>query len=146
MARIRLSLLERSLFETEMVLRVTDMNYGGHLSNEVVLSLVHEARVRFLCSYGYSELDIEGVGIIMSDAAVVYKSQGRAGEVVCIRLDCQDFNQHGFDMVYHLTERDSGRELARVKTGIVAFDYASGKISSLPSAFRERIEASGVAG
>jgi len=145
MARIKLPSLTRSLFETELTLRVTDMNYGGHLGNEVVLSLAHEGRVRFLRAHGYTELDIGGVGIIMSDAAVVYKSQGRLGEDVRIRIDCQDFHRHGFDMVYQLSERDSGRELARVKTGIVFFDYAVNRIASLPAEFQARVEG-GVAG
>jgi hypothetical protein len=45
-----------------------DINYGGHLGNDAVLSLVHEARVRFLKQQGYTENNIEGAGIIMADA------------------------------------------------------------------------------
>jgi len=64
MARIKLELPETFSFRTEITVRITDLNYGGHLGNADTLVLIHEARVRFLKSYGYSEIDIEGYGTI----------------------------------------------------------------------------------
>ena len=61
MPRIRLELPDRFHFRTSLTVRVTDLNYGRHLGNDAVLGLLHEARVRFLRSLGYAELDVEGV-------------------------------------------------------------------------------------
>ncbi len=74
MARIKIDMPERYTFSTEIPIRISDINYGGHLSNDAVLSMIHEARIRFLNHYHYSELDVEGLGIIMTDSAVIYKS------------------------------------------------------------------------
>ena len=64
MARIRIELPERFTFSTDIPLLVSHINYGNHLDNAQLLGIVSEARVRFLKSMGYSELDIEGLGII----------------------------------------------------------------------------------
>ena len=50
MPRLELKAREPYPFSCEMVVRTTDLNYGGHLGNDRLLSLVHEARVAFLAS------------------------------------------------------------------------------------------------
>jgi acyl-CoA thioesterase FadM len=68
-------------FSTELRVRITDVNYGGHMGNDSLLGLLHEARVQFLAHYGLSELDIGGLwGIIMADSVIVYKSEAFPGE------------------------------------------------------------------
>ncbi len=80
MARIKIELPEKFLFRTEIPVRITDINYGGHLGNDSLLSIIHEARLRFLNHLGYSESNVEEVGIIMIDSAIQYKSEGFYGD------------------------------------------------------------------
>ncbi|MCW8811925.1 MAG: acyl-CoA thioesterase, partial [Chlorobium sp.] len=75
MARIKVELPEKFHFRTEIQIRITDINYGGHLGNDSLLSIIHEARLRFLNHLGYSESNVEGIGIIMVDAGIQYKSE-----------------------------------------------------------------------
>lgn len=139
MARVKLDLPKEFLFSTEVHVRIGDINYGGHLGNDAVLAFVHEARVRFLKAYGYSEADIEGVGIIMTDAVVVYKSEGFYGDRLLIEVVVQDFTRTGCDFLFRLTNKETGKEIARAKTGIVFFDYASRKVVAVPPRFRDTV-------
>ncbi len=138
MSREKIDLPERLPFRTEIPIRITDINYGGHLGNDAVLSLVHEARVRYLQTLGFTEMDVEGVGTIMVDAVVVYRSEAYYGDVAVIEvgavadtLDCEIY--------YRITNAATGREIARVKTGIVFFDYAKRKVLRPPAVFLDRI-------
>jgi hypothetical protein len=79
MARMKLDIPSRIQFTTELNVRISDVNYGGHLGNDAVLSLIHEARVQFLNHFGYSEKDIEETGIIMADSVVIYRSEAFTG-------------------------------------------------------------------
>jgi len=141
MARIVIDLPERFAFSTELTVYLSHINYGNHLDNALLLTLVSETRLRFLKSLGYTELDVEGVGIIVADAAVQYKSEAFHGEVLVAAMTPVDFNKYGCDLVWRLSEKDSGREVARGKTGIVFFDYTSRKMAPVPAAFRQRTEA-----
>jgi acyl-CoA thioesterase FadM len=136
MARVQLELPENFPFATELDVRVTDMNYARHLSNDAVLALLHEARVRFLNSYGLKEMDLFGAGLLITDAAVVYKSEAFAGEILKIEVTVADFNPYGCDFVYRVTEKRSGREVAHAKTGMVFFDYRERRVQPVPEAFR----------
>jgi acyl-CoA thioesterase FadM len=137
MARIKLDLPTEFPFRTTLTVRVTDLNYGNHLGNDAVLGMIHEARVRWLRSMGYSELDVEGVGIIMADCAIVYKAQGYLGEELTVAVAAGDFSRIGCDLFYRLSKAD-GSEVARAKTGIVFFDYQAQAARPVPAGFRRQ--------
>ena len=139
MARIQIRLPARFAFSTSITLYQSHLNYGGHLDNALLLTLVSEARVRFFKSLGYTELDIEGVGILVSDAALQYRSEAFHGEVMVIRLGAADLGRKGFDMVWSMNEQSTQREVARGKTGIVFFDYATRKVAPMPDTFRDKL-------
>jgi len=136
MARVKLELPEHFSFSTEIPLRVGDINYGGHLGNDAVLSLIHEARVQFLKAHGFSELDVDGAGIIMADSVVVYRSEAFYGEVMVVDVTVGEFSRVGCDFFYRLSDKDSGREVVRAKTGIVFFDYEVRKTVAVPPKFQ----------
>ena len=138
LARFQIELPDRFSFSTPIAIYINHINYGNHLDNSALLSLVSEARVRFFKSLGYSELDVEGYGIIVADAAVQYRSEAFHGEVLVFEMTAGDFNKYGCDLVYRVSEQAGGREGARGKTGIIFFDYAAKKPVAVPSAFRER--------
>jgi len=137
MARVKLDIPEEFEFSTEIPIRISDINYGGHLGNDAVLSLIHEARLRFFKKYGFTELDIDGFGLVLTDAVVVYKSVGYHGDILTIEVTREDFNKYGCDFVYRITNKETGKEVARAKTGIVFFDYDKKKVAKVPEKFKE---------
>jgi 4-hydroxybenzoyl-CoA thioesterase len=140
MARIKLALPEAFHFSTDINVRIGDINYGGHLGNDAVLSIIHEARMRFLKSLGFSELDCGGPGLIMSDAAIVFKSESFYGDLISASVGVDEFNPMGCDFFYQLVNKESGKEIARAKTGIVFFDYEKRKPTKVPEAFKKHFE------
>jgi acyl-CoA thioesterase FadM len=136
MARVQLDLPDSFPFSTEIPVRITDLNYGGHVGNDAILSIVHEARVRFLGAHGWSELDVAGPGIIMADAAIVYRAEGFHGMVLKVEVAVDDLRSRSCDLLHRITDVATGAEIARVKTGIVFFDYAAKRVVSVPAPFR----------
>ncbi|THF60760.1 thioesterase [Pseudothauera nasutitermitis] len=141
MARVQIELPASFAFSTDIQLYLSHINYGGHLDNALLLTVVSEARARWFKALGYTELDVEGLGIIVSDAALQYKSEAFHGETMQVDMSAQEFNKYGCDLVWRMRERDSGREVARGKTGIVFFDYQTRKVAGVPQGFRERFPA-----
>ena len=137
--RIKLELPEVFSFRTELTVRITDLNYGGHLGNADTLVLLHEARVRFLQSYGYSEIDVEGFGTIMLDAVIQFKNQAFAGDVLVAEVAAGDFSRMGCDILYRLTHKETGAIVAVAKTGVSIFDYEKQKRVSPPATFVEKL-------
>lgn len=145
MARILLDLPPDYLFETEIAVRATDLNYGGHVGNDTILTYMQETRVQFYRALGFeNEMKLEGpVGQIITDAAIQYKGELFLGDTIRVNLGIQDFHKYGFDYVYLLLQVATGKEIARGKTGIVFFDYEKRKISLAPEAVVNRIRGGG---
>ncbi len=143
MARINIEQPEQHAFSTELEIYLTHINHAGHVDNALLLTLVSEARQRFFRSMGYSQTDVEGVGIVVADAAVQYLSEAFHGETLVVEMSALDFNKYGCDLVWRVRERESRRDVARGKTGIVFFDYATRRIAPVPPSFRERAAQSG---
>jgi 4-hydroxybenzoyl-CoA thioesterase len=139
MARIKIEFPTAFLFQTDIRVRVTDANYAGHLGNDSVLSLVHEARDRWLRSLGFTELDVDGASIIMNDAAIMYRSEAYPGEILRVEVGVGDTHRKGCDVLYRITCIADDREVVRAKTGIVFYDFIEKRMVMVPPAFTAAI-------
>ncbi len=135
--RPKLELPKTFTFSTEIPVQVTDINYAGHLGNDKVLSYIHEARVRFLKKFGFTELDVDGAGTIMVHATIIYKAEAFYGDILKIEVAPGNIHKLGCDFFYKLTNAETGKEVARAKTGLIFFDYEKQKMVSMPKKFKE---------
>lgn len=140
MPRIKIEIPDKIIFSTEIPVRISDINYGGHLGNDSLLSIIHEARVRFLYHLNYSESNVEGVGIIMIDSAVQYKAESFYGDVLLVEITINDFTAIGCDFVYRITNKNTSKEIAIAKTGVVFFNYEKRKTVPVPPEFKVKIK------
>ena len=140
MARIKIELPTEFRFSTSIPVRITDINYGGHVGNDTVLSIIHEARMQYLKSHGYEELNIEGTSLIMSDVAIEFKSELFYGDIIKVFVTPGNFTAVAFDLFYKLEKSlDSGVIVATAKTGMVCFDYGRKKIVAFPLEAKSRL-------
>jgi acyl-CoA thioester hydrolase len=137
MPRLKLKPLENYPFRVGISVRVTDLNYGGHLGNDSLLSLVHEARVAFLSGHGLSEVDCGGVSLTMGDAAILYQGEAFAGDVLTIDVAAGEPTKSGFRLFYRVIRPGDGQKIALIETGMVCFDYKAKKIKPLPQAVKD---------
>lgn len=141
MQRIKIEEPSAYLFSTCIAVRITDLNYGNHVGNDAFLSLVHEARVQFLQWLGYKELDVEGFGLIMADAAIRFKAELKYGDQVTIQVGVGGLSEAGFALVYKMTALRNGREMVAglAKTGMVLLDSVTRRPVHLPPVLREKL-------
>jgi acyl-CoA thioesterase FadM len=144
MARIRIDPPQHFTFSTVIPVRITDLNYGGHVGNDTILSILHEARVQFLRFHGYEELHMDGVGLIMSDVGIEFKSEVFYGDTITAHIAASDFTAVAFDIYYKLEKKvaDHAMIVAVAKTGMVCYDYSRKKIVPVPTEVKVRLQAS----
>ncbi len=142
MARVKLNLDEVAfIFRTELEVRITDINYGRHMGNDALLGLLHEARLRFLAHFDFTEEDIGGMGMLMGDAVLQYKAVAIYGDVLVVEIGLADVERRTFDLMYRVTRSGDGTTVAWAKTGMVAFDYTANRPVNLPDGFVEKMGA-----
>lgn len=143
MARVKLTFpLANPIFTTYIPLRITDMNYGNHLGNDVILSIIHDARTQFLASFGCTELNAGGPGMIMADVMIAYKNEGFYGDTLIIDIFSDEVTSRSFDLLYKIyTIRDEKQiAIAEAKTGMVSYDYEIKKVCSTACYLMEKLK------
>jgi acyl-CoA thioesterase FadM len=139
MARIKISLPDQFRFQTIIPVRITDLNYGGHVGNDTILSLLHEIRMQFLQSMGFTEMNLEGYGLIMSDVAIEFKSELFYGDKIKALVTAGEFSRVGFELFYKLLNEGNEQPVAFAKTGMICFDYTKRKVTALPEAVKMKL-------
>lgn len=127
-----------TVFTTRIEVRVADLNYGGHLGNDRVLAFFHEGRVRWLQALGLSELDVGGVGIIQTEAHLVFRRQAFLGDLLRLSVEPKQLRSRGFTLQYHLHRE--GDEIARGSTVLLFFDYKNQQTAKAPAGFFDRLK------
>src|SRR5687767_3110903 len=142
MARTKIDLPNNFLFSATIPIRITDINFGGHVGNDTILSLVHEARAQFFTYLGYTELEFAGTGTIMSDVAIEYKNQTYYGDSILVSVAVGDITKVAFDLFYKLEKISSDGKVVSVafaKTWMVCYDYDAKKVTAIPEEALKKI-------
>lgn len=135
MSRIKLDVTKQFHFKTEIDIRISDINYGNHLGNDALLSIMHEARIRFFKNYHCKELDVFGVALIMSDVAIQYKTEAHHGDVLQIEMTAYDFSVTSFDLFYYISRTSDNKVIALAKTNMVCYNYDEKRMKEVPTQF-----------
>jgi len=140
MSRIRVNEPENFVFLTEIPVRISEINYGGHLGHDAILPITHEARVRFLNQLNYSEMDFGGCGIVLSGVVIEYINETFYGDTLIIKIALSGFHKNGLDLVYQLENKNKDIPVARVLTSIIFFDYEIRKVVRTPDEVLKKLE------
>jgi acyl-CoA thioester hydrolase len=142
MPRIKIPQLAQYSFSVDIPVRISDLNYADHVGNDSFLSIMHDARMLYLMSRGFSEMNVEGLGLIMADAGVEYKAQMKYGDLVTVEVGLDDFSSVGFDVYYRLSVlRDGQRKITGLgKTGMVLFDFHRQKMVPISDDLKARLK------
>ena len=132
MARIKLTLPSTFSFSTQIPVRISDINYGNHIGNDAILSIIHEARMQYLKSIGFTELQFAGIGLIMSDVAIDFKAEAFYGDTLQALVAVGELSKVSFEIYYKLERSSDGAVVALAKTGMVCFDYDKRKVVAVP--------------
>lgn len=141
MSKIKIDLPEKFFnVSIQIPVRITDINYGNHVGNDSLVSIIHEARVQFLHHHGFKELNIENaVGLIMSGLMIEFKNECFYKDIIDVKIASSDITRVSFQLFYQLsTERNNDKMIiANAKTTMVCFDYKIKKVAAIPVRLKE---------
>ena len=143
MAIIKIDLPDKFSFTTKIPVRITDINFGGHVGNDTILSLIHETRAQYFKHLGYDELNFGGTGTIMSDVAIEYKNQIYYRDEIIATIAVGEITRVAFDLFYKLEKKLADGKLVPValaKTWMICYDYDKKKIAAIPGAAVKKLK------
>ena len=121
--------------------RVGDINYGGHMGNDKALLLFQDARIKFLSSLGFSEMNIgDEAGIIMNEAHVFYRKEVFLYDKLSVTISVAEVTASSFTLQYSAVRESDNAEVLQGSTKLIAFNYRKKRIIRVPQTFLSKIE------
>src|SRR6476661_1326834 len=141
MARLKLDFPEEQYYyTTPLTVRVTDINGANHLGNDSMISMISEARARFLYEFGVRETERDGSGIIVTDLATTYRAEAHARDQLLFEVGVMDFNKYGGDIIFRVTRPRDKKLVALAKSGFVFYNYKTSQVVAMSEDFRAKFE------
>ena len=141
MARLHLDFPEDQYYYTTLLtVRVTDINAGNHLGNDSMISMISEARARFLFEFGVAETERDGTGIIVTDLATTYRAEAHARDQLLFEVGVMDFNKYGGDIIFRISRPKDKKLVAMAKQGFVFYNYKTSQVVVMPEDFQAKFE------
>jgi acyl-CoA thioesterase FadM len=103
-----------------------------------MISMLSEARARFLFELGVQETGNDGVGIIVTDLATTYTAEAHARDQLLFEVGLMDFNRYGGDITFRVTRPRDNQPVAMAKYGFVFFNYQTSQVTPMPADFLAR--------
>lgn len=121
------------LIARQIPVRIGDINYGNHLGNDALLSILHESRMQWLAESGMTELVTGDHGLIMADVMIAYRGEAFYGDILTVSLFATEITAKSFDLLYRVEtlNREHNILIAEAKTGMLCFDYEARKITAM---------------
>lgn len=140
MARIRIDLPDTFLYQRDFRIPAEYINSADHMGAEYMLTIAVETKAEFIKSLGYaSNMEVEGLGLIMADSGVVYFAESDLDDLLRIDVGLMNIGDKSAEFIYQVTNVTKACVAARVKCGILFFDYEAKKPESIPANFLAKI-------
>ncbi len=126
---------EHVIFKTTLHVLVSHLNYGNHLGYDALLSLLQEARLRWLKSINpdfYENNIVNSIGWLVKEVHLCYFSEAKHGDELSIILSLSNTTRTTFTLEHHVNNVTTGKELCRATLHFVCFDFEKNKISKIP--------------
>ncbi len=140
MPRIKLDPPEEFTFRIEKSVGLSDLNYARHLDSQSMLQILHEARLQYLASLGFTEENIYGLGMVVTDLSVDFRSESFAGDVLIIDVGVGKVNRYGIDICMKVTNSALDSVVCMAKTGVVLFDFDKHQMVAVPRQFKHLLQ------
>lgn len=128
----------KTLFTTSIPVLVSHLNYGNHLGYDSVLTIIQEARMRWLKESNMGEMSIDGnIGYLITDVSLEYKSEAFHGDILDIEFYPEDFKNKTFTILYKISNQTTGAIVALVTTGHIFYDFSLKKVARAPECFNK---------
>ncbi|MBN2545380.1 MAG: thioesterase family protein [Spirochaetes bacterium] len=139
MSKVKLKSLDKYEYEYKRILLVKDINYGGHLGNDALVTILHEARIDLFNKLGATEFDLgdNATSIIMADLIVNYTGEGFMLDEIKIMTHIDDISSASFRLFHKIIKQD--KTLALAEVGIISYNYKDKQIVEIPEVFLNKI-------
>ena len=132
--------MEEYKFAYPMQVRYGDLDPQWHVNNARFLTFIEQARFAYLVELGiFDGKDFFEVPFIVADIHVAYLAPIHLTQTIEVRMRTGKLGNKSLRFDYLIADSDTGEELARAETVMVAYDYHTRQSMPIKESWRQAI-------
>jgi acyl-CoA thioester hydrolase len=141
MPRIKIAIPTEAthLYRTTIPVLISHINYGNHLGSDGLISILHEARLRFIKNCGMcDEKSLDGnTGLIVTSLAITHYREVLHGEYLDVDIFVANITKKTCDLIYKFTSSSNTGDnvVAMASTSLLFVDAKSRRSVAMPQNF-----------
>lgn len=124
-------------YDTEMRVRVRDLDHMKHVNNSVYATYMEQARIDYFADV--LDLTLDELEMAVVSSQIEFERQVRYGGYLTIQVRAPELGRTSFPFEYRFLDNDD--VAARARTVQVALDTENDEARPLPDSWRQRIAA-----
>ena len=90
--------------------------------------------MQFLKQYGFTELEVAGASLIMSELSVEFKNESFYNDILEVKIFSGEISRVSFELFYEISVKRNSQKttIALAKTGMVCYNYQTKKVQAVP--------------
>lgn len=118
----------------------SDINASSHLAADRIMPITIEAQFRFIKSLGYSDATVfEDAGLIMVHSETQYISESHHDDELRVSMAIASLAGKQMEFAFLIKNRVTTKEVARLRSTLLFYDYESKKVIVAPEKFKEKL-------
>jgi acyl-CoA thioester hydrolase len=121
--------------------RYGDLDPQGHVNNAKHLTYFEQARIAYMIELGLFTKDqsFMEIGVILADVHITYFEPVYFGQSIKVGVHVAKLGNKSMTWEQNVVDADTGKELARGKVVMVAYNYREERTISIPDGWRRKI-------
>ena len=132
--------MNKFLYKHRINVRIDDINFGKHLDTSKFSSLMHDARANFLKSHNLSEENCFGVGLIVLNLQIQYRSQCYFADNLELNVYLDNIKHKQITFLKEIYNKTTGKLAATGTILMGFFDLDKQKLTAAPQQFLDLLD------
>lgn len=127
-----------SSYEIDVFVRFSETDAAGHVNNTSYFLYFEEARTKFF-NHIFPERNPE-FSMILASIKCDYIQPAYAGQILHVTTEVNDIGNKSFSLSHVLTEKSSGKIIAKAVCVTVSFNFEEQKSIQIPGKLKHNLE------
>ncbi len=119
---------KKPLYSVKLNTRIDDINYGNHVCHSKYLNYLHQTRISFLNSLGFSEGDFFGASLIMLNLDIKYLNECFLNDLLEVTITNMSIEGAKIEISYSIFNHTRNLSSVTAKTTMGLYDRTNNKL------------------
>jgi acyl-CoA thioester hydrolase len=128
-------------FYLPIQVRYGDLDPQRHVNNSRFFTYMEQGRISYFQHLDlWDGTDFDNLGFILLEATITFKAPILYGQSIRVGVKVERLGNKSLELINVLEDAETGEEVARGRSVLVAYDYMSGQSIVIPEAWRKVVQ------